>query len=51
MAFLTFPATPWSSAVLQLSHVAVLLSIHPPQPVIDAAEHTATNKVKIVKMA
>ncbi|GAX18365.1 alpha-1,3-mannosyltransferase [Fistulifera solaris] len=39
IAFLTFPATPWSSAILQLSHVAVLLSIQPPL-VIDAEQAT-----------
>ena len=30
MAFLTFPATPTSAAVLQLAHAAVLVQIQPP---------------------
>lgn len=29
-SFLTFPATPFSSAVLQIVHLAVLLQIQPP---------------------
>jgi len=33
-AFLTFPATPTSSAVLQLAHVAILLQTRPP-PILD----------------
>ena len=48
IAFLTFPVTPWSSAILQLSHVAVLLSIRPPQSIVD--ERAASVQVKGVKV-
>lgn len=48
LAFLTFPATPWSSAILQLSHLVVLLSISPPQHILDE-RHVAAAKVKAIK--
>ena len=34
LAFLTFPATPWSSAVLQLAHAAILWQIRPPVHIV-----------------
>ena len=37
IAFLTFPATPTSSSVLQLAHMAVLLRIQPPPVLMPAA--------------
>jgi hypothetical protein len=36
-AFLTFPATPTSSFVLQLTHLALLLQIRPPQQIWEEA--------------
>jgi alpha-1,3-mannosyltransferase len=45
LAFLTFPATPWSSAILQLCHVAILLQIRPPaEMVILQEDGTKKNK-------
>ena len=37
IAFLTFPATPTSSSVLQLAHMAILLRIQPPPVLMPAA--------------
>jgi len=36
-SFLTFPATPTSSAVLQMTHVAILFQIRPPDVLAPAA--------------
>lgn len=48
VAFLTFPATPWSSAILQFSHLIVLLTIHPPPQILETSYETGT-KVKSMK--
>lgn len=37
-AFLTFPATPGSSAVLQIAHVAILIQIKPPDMIWEEVE-------------
>ena len=37
-AFLTFPATPMSSMVLQAAHLAILLQIRPPKQMWEDAE-------------
>ena len=37
-AFLTFPATPTSSMVLQLAHLAILLQIKPPGMIWEEVE-------------
>jgi alpha-1,3-mannosyltransferase len=44
VAFLTFPATPWSSCVLQLCHLAILLQIRPPTEIVMLPEEDGTNK-------
>jgi alpha-1,3-mannosyltransferase len=36
-AFLTFPATPTSSAMLQVAQLAILVQIRPPNPFVDVA--------------
>ena len=45
-AFWIFPATPMSSAVLQLAHAAILFRIRPPTPILLEAESVSTNNVK-----
>ena len=43
MAFLTFPAKPWSSALLQVAHLAILQQIRPPAPFVHIVGGTNTN--------
>lgn len=38
VAFLTFPATPFSSALLQVAHLAILLQIRPPDLLVPTNE-------------
>jgi alpha-1,3-mannosyltransferase len=44
-AFLTFPATPTSSAVLQVAHAAILLRTSPP-PVLEDVEAKDRRKIE-----
>jgi alpha-1,3-mannosyltransferase len=46
-AFLTFPATPTSSAVLQVAHAAILLRTSPPPILEDNQEREAKERRKI----
>jgi alpha-1,3-mannosyltransferase len=46
-AFLTFPATPTSSAVLQVAHAAILLRTSPPPVLEDPQELEAKDRRKI----
>ena len=45
-AFLTFPATPLSSVLLQLAHFAILLQVRPPKRVFRASKTSATEVKK-----
>ena len=38
-AFITFPATPISSAILQISHIAILIQIRPPNIFVPMKQH------------